>query len=158
MIFDAQVELGRYQAAVETAQAMVDRKPAQGSLARVSYARELLGDPDGAVAAMVQAAAAGGDLAGRPGLCPDADRHLHLGRVARPGRGRHGRALDVRPGDGLAGAGSARSRPPATWPGRPGSWSRSPPACPCPRPSPCSATSAASGREAKPPPSTAWSG
>ena len=60
VVFDAQVELGRYRAAVATAQAMVDRKPTQGSLARVSYARELLGDPAGAVAAMVQAAAAGG--------------------------------------------------------------------------------------------------
>jgi Flp pilus assembly protein TadD len=36
VIFDAQVELGRYQAAVVTAQAMVDRKPTQGSLARVA--------------------------------------------------------------------------------------------------------------------------
>jgi hypothetical protein len=48
VVFDAQVELGRYRAAVATAQAMVDRKPTLGSLARVSYARELHGDPAGA--------------------------------------------------------------------------------------------------------------
>ena len=64
IVFDAQVELGRYDAAVATAQAMVDRKPTQGSLARASYARELLGDTAGALTAMTQAAAAGSGTAG----------------------------------------------------------------------------------------------
>jgi tetratricopeptide (TPR) repeat protein len=109
VIFDAQVELGRYQAAVETAQAMVDRKPAQGSLARVSYARELLGDPDGAVAAMVQAAAAGGDSPADRAYVQTLIGNLHLGagRLG-PAEAAYGRALDVRPGDGLAEAGLAR--------------------------------------------------
>src|ERR671911_203542 len=116
VIFDAQVELGRYQAAVVTAQAMVDRKPAQGSLARVSYARELLGDPAGAVAAMVQAAPAGhrGPARRRPG---------------RPRRRRGGgRPVPAGPGDRAAqpgqrggrrpGAGPVRGRPAPAGPGR----------------------------------------
>jgi len=59
VVVDAQVELGRYPAAVRSAQAMVDRKPDIASLSRVSYLRELYGDPNGAVAAMTQARTAG---------------------------------------------------------------------------------------------------
>jgi tetratricopeptide (TPR) repeat protein len=58
VIGDAQIELGRYDDAVETVQAMVDLRPDLGSYSRVSYLRELLGDRDGAVAAMEQAATA----------------------------------------------------------------------------------------------------
>jgi tetratricopeptide (TPR) repeat protein len=109
VIFDAQVELGRYQAAVVTAQAMVDRKPAQGSLARVSYARELLGDPAGAVAAMVQAAAAGGDSPADRAYVQTLIGNLHLGagRLA-PAGAAYRRALDGSPGYGLAEVGMAR--------------------------------------------------
>jgi tetratricopeptide (TPR) repeat protein len=109
VIFDAQVELGRYQAAVVTAQAMVDRKPAQGSLARVSYARELLGDPAGAVAAMVQAAAAGGDSPADRAYVQTLIGNLHLGagRLASAGAA-YRRALDGSPGYGLAEVGMAR--------------------------------------------------
>jgi len=59
VVLDAQVELGRYRDAAATAQAMVDRKPNLASLARVSYVRELLGDPEGALLAMEQAVSAG---------------------------------------------------------------------------------------------------
>ena len=109
VIFDAQVELGRYQAAVVTAQAMVDRKPAQGSLARVSYARELLGDPAGAVAAMVQAAAAGGDSPADRAYVQTLIGNLHLGagRLA-PAEAAYRRALDGLPSYGLAEVGMAR--------------------------------------------------
>jgi tetratricopeptide (TPR) repeat protein len=107
--FDAQVELGRYRAAVETAQAMVDRKPTQGSLARVSYARELLGDPAGAVAAMTQAAAAGGGSAADLAYVHTLTGNLHLGagRLG-PAKAAYGRALDGLPGYGLAEVGLAR--------------------------------------------------
>jgi tetratricopeptide (TPR) repeat protein len=110
VIFDAQVELGRYQAAVVTAQAMVDRKPTQGSLARVSYARELLGDPAGAVAAMVQAAAAGGDSPTDRAYVQTLIGNLHLGagRLA-PAEAAYRRALDGLPGYGLAEVGLARA-------------------------------------------------
>jgi tetratricopeptide (TPR) repeat protein len=109
VVFDAQVELGRYQAAVVTAQAMVDGKPTQGSLARVSYARELLGDPAGAVAAMVQAAAAGGDAATDRAYVQTLIGNLHLGagRLA-PAEAAYRRALEGLPGYGLAEVGLAR--------------------------------------------------
>jgi tetratricopeptide (TPR) repeat protein len=109
VVFDAQVELGRYQAAVVTAQAMVDRKPTQGSLARVSYARELLGDPAGAVAAMVQAAAAGGGSATDRAYVQTLIGNLHLGagRLA-PAEAAYRRALDGVDGYGLAEVGLAR--------------------------------------------------
>jgi tetratricopeptide (TPR) repeat protein len=52
VIGDAQLELGRYQAAFSTLQRMVDLKPNAASYARASYARELMGDVGGAIAAM----------------------------------------------------------------------------------------------------------
>jgi tetratricopeptide (TPR) repeat protein len=60
-LVDAQVELGRYGAAEQTLQRMVDLKPNLASYARVSYLRELHGDLDGAARAMRLAASAGGD-------------------------------------------------------------------------------------------------
>jgi tetratricopeptide (TPR) repeat protein len=59
VIADAQIELGRYDEAIETVQAMVDLRPDLGSYARVSYLRELMGDREGALAAMEQAVTAG---------------------------------------------------------------------------------------------------
>jgi tetratricopeptide (TPR) repeat protein len=63
VIGDAQIELGRYDEAVETVQAMVDLRPDLGSYARVSYIRELMGDRAGALAAMEQAVTAGSGYA-----------------------------------------------------------------------------------------------
>jgi hypothetical protein len=60
VVADAQIELGRYDAAAETIQRLVDRKPGLASYARVSYFRELSGDQAGAVEAMRLAASAGG--------------------------------------------------------------------------------------------------
>ena len=57
---DAQIELGRYDEAFATFQRMVDLRPDLSSYARVSYARELTGDADGAIEAMRAAVAAGG--------------------------------------------------------------------------------------------------
>lgn len=59
VIGDAQAELGRYEEAVATFQAMVDLRPDLASYARVSYARELYGDRPGAIEAMERAAEAG---------------------------------------------------------------------------------------------------
>jgi tetratricopeptide (TPR) repeat protein len=110
VVFDAQVERGRYQAAVVTAQAMVDRRPTLGSLARVSYARELLGDPAGAVAAMTQATAAGGGSATDRAYVQTLTGNLHLGagRLA-PAEAAYRRALDGLPGYGPAEVGLARA-------------------------------------------------
>jgi len=57
---DAQIELGRYDEAFTTFQRMVDLRPDLSSYARVSYARELTGDADGAIEAMRAAVGAGG--------------------------------------------------------------------------------------------------
>ena len=61
VIVDAQIELGRYDAAARTLQRMIDLKPNLASYSRVSYFRELQGDLAGAVEAMRLAASAGGD-------------------------------------------------------------------------------------------------
>jgi tetratricopeptide (TPR) repeat protein len=52
VIADAQIELGRYEEAVETLQAMVDLRPDMSSYSRISYLRELHGDVDGALEMM----------------------------------------------------------------------------------------------------------
>jgi tetratricopeptide (TPR) repeat protein len=62
---DALLELGRYGEAFRSFQRMVDLKPNLSSYARISYARELLGDIPGAIVAMQQAlGAASGDREG----------------------------------------------------------------------------------------------
>ena len=57
---DAQMELGRYDDAVRSFQTMVNLRPDLSSYVRVSYAREVHGDIDGAIAAMKLAVEAGG--------------------------------------------------------------------------------------------------
>ncbi len=59
IIGDAQVELGDYEAAATSIQAMVDTRPDLSSYSRVSYQRELHGDIPGAIIAMRQAVSAG---------------------------------------------------------------------------------------------------
>ena len=59
IVGDAQIELGQYEDAIETYQAMVDRRPDFNSYARISHARELYGDPQGAIQAMQLAIEAG---------------------------------------------------------------------------------------------------
>ena len=60
VIADAEIELGRYRDAARSIQRLVDLKPGLPAYARVSYYRELTGDPVGAVRAMRFAASAGG--------------------------------------------------------------------------------------------------
>jgi tetratricopeptide (TPR) repeat protein len=59
IIVDAQVELGQYEAALASTQAMVDLRPDLRSYSRVSYLRELHGDTAGAIEAMQAAVRAG---------------------------------------------------------------------------------------------------
>jgi len=108
VVVDAQVELGRYRDAAASAQAMVDRKPNLASLARVSYVRELLGDPGGALLAMEQAVSAGAgssaDLAYVQVLVGD----LRLGRGQLPqAQAAYQAALRDQPGYGPAEVGLA---------------------------------------------------
>jgi tetratricopeptide (TPR) repeat protein len=99
IVGDALVELGRYEDAFESFNEMVMLKPSVSSYARVSYARELLGDVAGAVEAMRLAVdAAAGESE------PVAWAHTQLGKLLWS----HGRlaaasreyraALAVRPG------------------------------------------------------------
>lgn len=58
-LVDAHVELGEYAKAVEVCDKMVAVRPDLRSYARVSYLREIHGDPDGAIEAMQMAVTAG---------------------------------------------------------------------------------------------------
>ena len=60
VIGDALIELGRYDDALDAFQRMVNAKPDLSSFARASYARELMGDNEGAIEAMQSAVEAGG--------------------------------------------------------------------------------------------------
>jgi tetratricopeptide (TPR) repeat protein len=59
IIGDAQIELGQYEAALDTIQKMVDTRPALNSYSRASYLRELQGDTAGAIDIMRRAVGAG---------------------------------------------------------------------------------------------------
>ncbi|HBY94065.1 MAG TPA: hypothetical protein DEP84_08905, partial [Chloroflexi bacterium] len=59
VIADAQIELGRYDAAAATLQTMVDLHPDLAVYSRISYLRELHGDIAGAIEAMTMAIDAG---------------------------------------------------------------------------------------------------
>src|SRR5919112_2845577 len=59
IIGDAQIEQGMYEEAIHSYQEMVDRRPDFDSFSRVAYARELYGDPEGAIEAMEFAVQAG---------------------------------------------------------------------------------------------------
>lgn len=76
ILADALVELGRYDQAVGAVQRMVDLRPDQPSLARVSYLRELHGDLPGAVVAMRDAIAAGSPGAEATAWCEVQLGHL----------------------------------------------------------------------------------
>ena len=63
IVGDAQIELGMYDDAIDSYQQMVNRRPDFASFSRVSYARELYGDPEGAIEAMEFALQAGSGVA-----------------------------------------------------------------------------------------------
>jgi tetratricopeptide (TPR) repeat protein len=98
VVADAQIELGRYDAAAATIQRLVDRKPGLASYARASYFRELSGDHAGAVEAMRLAVSAGGtpeNVAYVQALLGDLE--LARGRVVAA-RAPYGAALRSLPG------------------------------------------------------------
>jgi len=76
VIGDAQIELGNYDAAFATFEKMVSVRPTLASYARVSYARELTGDREGAIAAMELALDAAG---GQPEAT--AWSHVEIGKL-----------------------------------------------------------------------------
>jgi tetratricopeptide (TPR) repeat protein len=84
IVGDALVELGRYEKGFVSFQTMVDTRPDSASFARVSYARELLGDLPGAIRAMQEART----YAGTPADAAWTSHHLGLlylnqGRLVR---------------------------------------------------------------------------
>ena len=83
VIGDALIELGRYEEAFAAFQRMVTLRPGVASYARVAYARELTGDPVGALAAMRLAldAAAGQPEPSAYALVEIAKLELGLGRT-----------------------------------------------------------------------------
>ncbi len=109
VLADAYVELGRYEEAVAAAQRMVDIRPDIGSYSRVSYLRELHGDPAGAITAMELAVDAG-----PPGAENTAWAQVQLGNLQLASGNIpaaeliYSTALQERPGYAHAEAGLAR--------------------------------------------------
>lgn len=112
VVTDASVELGDYDAAVESAQRMVDLRPDSASYARVSYLRSLYGDTVGAIDAMIVAVRAADPRD------PEAvawyrlqlgEELMKAGRLAE-GEREFDRALVVFPGYGAALMAKARAR------------------------------------------------
>ena len=109
VLVDANVELGRYDAAAIALQRMIDVKPTLGAYARVSYFRELHGDLPGAAEAMRLAAAAGSGSAENVAYVGTllGDLELRRGRVGAARRA-YREALAVFPAHLPAQAGLAR--------------------------------------------------
>ncbi len=76
VIFDALIELGRYEEALKIAQLMVDTRPDITSYSRVSYYRELTGNLKGAIEAMQMAVNAGAPKSENTAWC-----RVHLGNL-----------------------------------------------------------------------------
>ncbi len=109
VIVDAQIELGRYADAGRSLQRMVDLKPNLASYSRVSYFRELTGDPRGAREAMALAVSAGGGAPENVAFVQTllGDLELGAGRIRESGAA-YRQALAVEPGHLPARAGLAR--------------------------------------------------
>jgi tetratricopeptide (TPR) repeat protein len=109
VLVDANVELGRYDAAATALQHMLDVKPTLGAYARASYVRELHGDLPGAAEAMRLAVAAGSGAAENVAYVTTllGDLELRRGRVG-PARRAYREALAVFPAHLPAQAGLAR--------------------------------------------------
>ena len=111
VIGDAQVELGEYDAALETFQRMVDMRPDLSSYSRASYLRELYGDMEGAIEAMQWAVQAGGPNLENTNWTRVQLGHLYFnsGRLVEA-EAEYQRALAAYPGYVHAMAGLARVR------------------------------------------------
>ena len=109
VVGDALLELGRYEEAFEAFQTMIDTRPDLASYARVSYARELLGDVEGAVDAMRTAFESAGSASDAAWAAHQLGE-LELGRGdVEAATGWFERGLDLDPGQVANLAGLARS-------------------------------------------------
>jgi tetratricopeptide (TPR) repeat protein len=116
VVGDALLELGRYGPAFRAFDRMAALRPGLASYARIAYARELIGDVDGAIAAMrLSLDAAGGQPEPTAWARVELGK-LHLGRgELRQAAGHFHSALVALPGypyahDGLARVEAARGR------------------------------------------------
>lgn len=111
ILVDAQVELGRYEQAVATAQAMIDLRPDLASYSRVSYLRELHGDVPGAIVAMQAAvdASVAGTEANLWAQTQLGHLHFNRGDLEKAERA-YQRTLEAKPDYPFAQAGMARVR------------------------------------------------
>jgi len=108
---DALLELGRYDEAFAAFQHMIDLRPDLASYTRVSYARELTGDIDGAHEAMRRAVEAGGPRGEGVAWALVQLGHLEFNRGdLDAAENAYTRALDAFPGFVPATAGIARIR------------------------------------------------
>ena len=96
VVVDANVELGRYDAAGQALQRMIDSKPNLDAYARVSYFRELHGDLAGARQALALALAAGGEAAENVAYVQTLQGNLELARGRHAAARRAYRAALVR--------------------------------------------------------------
>jgi tetratricopeptide (TPR) repeat protein len=105
---DALTELGRYEAATRAIQKMINLRPGLSAYARVSYARELHGDVDGAIEAMERAYNAAGHPADRAWAAYHlGELYFGRGQLARAER-EYRRGAQLAPGYALARAGLAK--------------------------------------------------
>jgi tetratricopeptide (TPR) repeat protein len=114
LLGDSLLELGRYDEAFRAFDRMVELKPNLGGYARIAYARELLGRPREALAAMELALDASGNVPEPTAwtLVEIGKLHISLGELEQAGYAFHA-ALAVFPGyvyalDGLAKVDAAR--------------------------------------------------
>jgi tetratricopeptide (TPR) repeat protein len=116
LLGDAYLELGRYEEAFAAFDRMAALKPGTVAYARISYARELLGETEAAVEAMVMAVNSAG-RSGEPGAWANAqlgNLYLNSGRL-RAASESHRSALRLFPGYAPALAGLGRTQ---WWRGR----------------------------------------
>jgi tetratricopeptide (TPR) repeat protein len=109
VVGDAQIELGMYEDAVRTIQAMVDLRPDLSSYSRVAYIRELHGDVAGALDAMTRALEAGGVVPENVAWCAVQRGTLRFGSGDLDGAGAdYDRAIQLLPHYAPALGGRAR--------------------------------------------------
>lgn len=84
VIFDALIETGKYDEAINTLQEMVDMRPDLTSYSRISYIRELKGNLKGAIDAMKSAISAGSPLAENTAWCRIQLGNLYLNSGDEP--------------------------------------------------------------------------
>jgi tetratricopeptide (TPR) repeat protein len=109
VVADAQIELGMYEEAIASLQEMVNRRPDFNAFSRIAYARELYGDPEGAIEAMVFAVESGSSVPENAAWA-----HAELGRLyfgfgrTAEAEAAYDAALAAFPGYPVAIAGKAR--------------------------------------------------